>query len=184
MAKGLYLDFFPVYMTGDSPDTLPFRVEVDVDGHTFNPAHASVNERAPAREYATRSVKVRFHQRRFRQLVVGAFKRRRAICQLHHEPLLDAAHILEDRHERGLPEIPNGVALCNIHHSAYDFNILGIDPDYRVHSREDILRERDGPMLMWGLQRMGKVGLWLPSSDSQRPDRDFLDERFRRFLSA
>jgi len=184
VAKGLYQAFFPVYVTGDSPDTLTFRVEVDVDTHTFNPAHASVSERAPAREYATRSVKVRLHQRRFHQLVVGAYRTRCAICRLRHEPLLDAAHILEDRHERGLPEIPNGMALCKIHHSAYDINILGIDPDCRVHIREDILRERDGPMLMWGLQKMDKVELWLPTSDSQRPNRDFLDERFRRFLSA
>jgi putative restriction endonuclease len=60
---------------------------------------------------------------------------------------------LDGRHERpGLPEVPNGLALCKIHHSAYDVNILGVSPDYRVHIRSDVLREHDGPMLKWGLE--------------------------------
>jgi putative restriction endonuclease len=64
---------------------------------------------------------------------------------------------LDGRHERpGLPEVPNGRALCKIHHSAYDVNILGVSPDYRVHIRSDVLREHDGPMLKWGLQEMDR----------------------------
>jgi len=86
-----------------------------------------------------------------------------AICRLRHENLLDAAHILEDRHERGLPEVPNGLALYKIHHSAYDVNILGVSPDYRVHIRADVLREHDGPMLRWGLQERD-VGTRQPST--------------------
>ena len=182
--KGLYQALFPAYVTDDSPGDLAFRLEVDADVAIFDPKHADVALRAPAREYATRAVKVRLHQRRFRQLVVRAYAHRCAICQLRHEPLLDAAHILEDRHERGLPEIPNGLALCKIHHSAYDVNILGVDPDYRVHVSEDVLREKDGPMLTWGLQKMDQVTLWLPRSQEQRPNREFLAERFERFRAA
>ena len=43
--------------------------------------------------------------------------------------LLDAAHILPDRHPKGEPIVTNGLGLCTIHHSAYDANIIGIDPD-------------------------------------------------------
>lgn len=182
--KGLYQAFFPVYATSDNPEDLWFRLEADADIRVLDPLHASVAERAPAREYATRSMKVRLHQRRFRQLIVRAYRNRCAICELRHEPLLDAAHILPDRHERGEPEVPNGLSLCKIHHSAYDVHILGIDPDYRVHIREDILNERDGPMLRWGLQEMNKKELWLPRSESQKPNRGFLEERFALFRSA
>jgi putative restriction endonuclease len=69
------------------------------------------------------------------------------MCRLRHTPLLDAAHILPDRDERGNPEIPNGLSLCKIHHSAYDVGILGVDPDCRIHLRSDVLEEHDGPML-------------------------------------
>ena len=184
LQKGVYQALYPAYITADAPGELTFRVEVDVDIAVLDPTHADVDARAPARLYATRAVKVRLHQRRFRELVVRAYRTRCAMCQLRHEPLLDAAHILEDKHERGLPEIPNGLALCKIHHSAYDVNILGVDPDYRVHVREDVLEERDGPMLTWGLQKMDQVSLWLPKQESQHPNKEFLAERFERFRAA
>ena len=56
---------------------------------------------------------------------------------------------LDGRHERGLSEVTNGLALCKIHHSAYDVNILGASPDYRVHTRADVLREHDECQLTW-----------------------------------
>ena len=80
-----------------------------------------------------------------------------------------------------MPEIPNGLSLCKIHHSAFDVNILGIDPDYRVHVREDVLRERDGPMLRWGLQEMNQVALWLRRDAAHQPNREFLETRFNSF---
>jgi hypothetical protein len=63
---------------------------------------------------------------------------------------------------QGLPEIPNGLALCKIHHSAYDANILGISPDLVTHVREDILMEIDGPMLEHGLTGMAGQTIVVP----------------------
>jgi putative restriction endonuclease len=104
---------------------------------------------APLKAYATAAVKVRLHQHRFRELVVAAYGERCTVCRLHHAELLDAAHILEDRDVRGRPEVPNGLALCNIHHGAYDASIMGVAPDRRIHIRADILKEIDGPMLLY-----------------------------------
>ena len=47
-----------------------------------------------------------------------------------------------------------------------------------------MLREKDGPMLTGGLQKMDQVTLWLPRSQEQRPNREFLAERFERFRAA
>ena len=181
LEKGLYQVNHPAYVTDDSPTTLTFRVEVDVDSRLVDPSHVDVSSRAPARQYATVTAKRRLHQHRFRQLVVAAYRTRCAVCQIRHSPLIDAAHILEDRDERGLPEIPNGLALCKIHHAAYDANILGVSPDYLVHIRSDILAERDGPMLKWGLQEMDKQPLQVPRIPLQQPNREFLAERFEIF---
>jgi putative restriction endonuclease len=184
LEKGPYQVVHPVYVTADSPAELTFRVEADAESWVFDPTHADVDERAPAREYATVTAKRRLHQHRFRQLVVRAYRTRCTVCRLRHDNLLDAAHILEDRHERGLPEVPNGLALCKIHHSAYDVNILGVSPDYRVHIRADVLGEHDGPMLRWGLQEMDGGSINVPASDGQKPNREFLAERFERFRAA
>ena len=113
-----------------------------------------------------------------------AYREQCCVCRLRHIELLDAAHILPDRHPLGEPAITNGLGLCKIHHSAYDANIIGIDPDARVHVREDVLREVDGPMLKHGLQEVAGVRLVLPAKPELRPNRDFLAERFGRFEAA
>ena len=181
LEKALYQVVHPVYITGDSPGELTFRVEADAEPWVYDPARADVISRAPAREYATVTAKRRLHQHRFRQLVVRAYRTRCAVCRLKHENLLDAAHILEDKHERGLPEVPNGLALCKIHHTAYDVNILGISPDYLIHIRADILDEHDGPMLRWGLQEMNGKQLFTPTASALKPNPEFLEERFDAF---
>ena len=78
----------------------------------------------------------------------------------------------------------NGLGLCKIHHSAFDADIIGIDADVRVHVREDVLREQDGPMLRYGLREAHGSLLVLPKREVDRPNRDFLAERFVRFNSA
>ena len=65
---------------------------------------------------------------------------------------VDAAHILPDGHPRGAPIVPNGLALCTLHHAAFDRHVLGVRHDLRVEIRLDVLEEEDGPMLEHGLQ--------------------------------
>ena len=179
--KGVYEPIFPVYIVEDDPASLTFRLQADVSDRVVAFSDLSLEVNAPRREYQTVAVKRRVHQHRFRELVLKAYTRRCAICELGHASLLDAAHIMEDRDERGLPEISNGLTLCKIHHSAYDVNIRGNSPDLTVHVREDILREIDGPMLEHGLEAMAGRALRVPRRESWRPNREFLDDRFARF---
>ena len=178
ISKGVYIPHFPVYVTHDNRAEHFFTVAVqevvllrdpdDVDG----------------RRYVERVVQERIHQREFRGKVLLAYSDRCAICRLNHPELLDAAHILTDKHERGLPVVPNGLSLCKIHHSAFDANFLGIDGDYKVHINEELLQERDGPMLKHGLQEMHGARLVTPEQRTQKPDPDRLAERFAAFLAA
>jgi putative restriction endonuclease len=182
VSKGIYHPIFPCYVTGEDPTQLAFFLasdavaNLDANAPTiFTPAHEL------RRAYATRAVKVRIHQETFSQMVVSAYNTSCAVCRIKHKELLDAAHILPDRDERGRPEVPNGLALCKIHHAAYDANILGITPDYKVEIRLDVLKERDGPMLQHGLQEMHHSPLNVPRSTVLRPNKDYLDERYQAF---
>ena len=78
----------------------------------------------------------------------------------------------------------NGLALCKLHHAAYDRQVLGVRPDLVVEVRRDILDEKDGPMLRYGLQETAGVELLVPASSNQRPRADFLEERYRLFREA
>lgn len=189
---GVYDAVVPAYVVGDDPRRLQFTLMADQVSAMLtagDPVSSWLVVGDPAavalrREYATRAVLQRLHQQRFRRLVLKAYRDQCSICRLRHVELLDAAHILPDRDPRGEPVVTNGLGLCKIHHSAFDAHIIGIDPDCRVHVREDILREKDGPMLKHGLQEVAGTRLILPRSREHRPNADFLAERFDRFRAA
>ena len=87
-------------------------------------------------------------------------------------------------HERGEPVVPNGLAMCKIHHAAYDVNIIGIRPDHRVEVRGGVLADIDGPMLGRRLQEMHGPTLIVPRSTRDQPDPGRLSERYDEFRSA
>jgi putative restriction endonuclease len=102
---------------------------------------------------------------------------------LRHRELLDAAHVIPDA-EGGKPIVNNGLSLCKIHLSAFDQNIIGINPDYIIQVREDVLEEIDGPMLKHGIQEMHGNKIILPHSNSKKPDKNYLAQRYEKFRDA
>ena len=146
-------------------------------------ARVATSESEIEHKYAERIMRQRLHQPAFRARVINAYETKCAICRLAHGKLLDAAHITPDSDEDTSTSVTNGLSLCKIHHAAYDVMILGIDPDYKVHVREDILEEIDGPMLQHGIKEMAGTDLWVPSHDSSKPDRERLAARFSSFTS-
>jgi putative restriction endonuclease len=136
------------------------------------------------RGYVLRLTKQRLHQPVFRTRVLRAYADTCAMCRLRHAELLDAAHILPDTHPQGLPVVPNGLALCKIHHAAYDMNIVGIRPDLYIEVQPKVLAEVDGPMLRHGLQEMSGMRIFVPRSRDSQPDRDRLEKRYDEFRAA
>ena len=139
VAKGLYTALWPMFIVGDDPATLSVVAACD-DVEALSPGISLTAADNARRAYVTRTALVRLHQAKFRQQVLTAYASSCTVCRLRHRELLDAAHILSDRHERGEPVVPNGLALCKIHHAAFDSNILGraagsCDRDPRRHPR-------------------------------------------------
>ena len=114
---------------------------------------------------------------------IGVFLARQHFLSIPNE-LLEAAHILPDGHPQGEPVIPNGLALCKLHHAAFDAYIIGVTPDLEVKVRLDVLEEIDGPMLQHGLQGFQDRRIHVPRADYHKPNRDFLAERFELFRKA
>ena len=134
----------------------------------------------PVQAAALREVKVRLDQHRFRRDVLRAYRRRCTVCALKRSELLQAAHIVEFAAD-GIAEVTNGLALCAIHHLAYDRNLLGIDPGGVVHISRALREERDGPMLREGIQAFHGQPIALPSTAVDRPDPERLALRFETF---
>lgn len=184
VSPGRYLATWPVYIIGDDPAALTFKVAVD------DAAVGLIGDQPPSdmvdarRAYITTMVRQRLHQRSFRERVIRAYREQCALCRLRHYELLDAAHIIPDREPEGLPSVRNGISLCRFHHAAFDMFLLGITPDYTVEIRSDVLEEEDGPMLQYALKELHGVRMLLPRDKHSWPDQDALDVRYQRFKVA
>ena len=75
----------------------------------------------------------------------------------------------------------NGLPLTKIHHAAFDANLIGIDPDYRIHVSDRLLEIHDGPFLELGLKQITGTLIQLPRRIEDHPDRDRLAFRFEEF---
>lgn len=191
IVKGKYLAVWPVYIVWDDPSSLTFTVAVDdvkfvsestqTDWDNLRVADSSKDE--SRRVYITAAVRQRLHQRSFREKVLRAYRDQCAFCQLKHLELLDAAHIVPDSEPGGDPIVTNGSALCKLHHAAFDKYFLGVRPDYMIKVRHDVLGEKDGPMLLHGLQGLHRRRIVIPARKVQRPDPELLRRRYERFLS-
>ena len=185
VAQGIYTPIYPVWLVGEEPADHQFIVALDAEmraqwenANLLHPADLALR-----RQYAQTVVRQRLHQRMFRERVLIAYSSQCALCRLRHPELLDAAHIKEDS-DGGEPIVPNGVAMCAIHHRAFDHQVMGIRPDYVVQVRKDVLDEKDGPTLLHAVQGLHGIELYVPARRASRPDPELLEERYERFLKA
>ena len=89
---------------------------------------------------------------------------------------------MPDAAPHGIPSVTNGLALCTLHHAAFDRHVIGVTPDCIVQVRPDVLEQEDGPMLIHGLQGFHGQPLRVPVREEWRPDRRLLEERYALFL--
>lgn len=182
VTPGQYLAVAPVFVVSDDPAQRQVLLQVGLPVADMGPTGPVSS--ADVRAYALREVRQRLHQQRFRLTVLHAYQHRCAICTLRERALVQAAHIVEDATPEGVAAVVNGLALCAIHHLAYDRNLLGIDPAGIVHIARRLRDEHDGPMLRTGLQGFHGAGIELPRRRDERPDPDRLAVRFSRFEHA
>ena len=185
--RGWYLPVLPVWAVGEEPGLRQFVLAID-DAMQANWQNPDALLQHPAdsalrREYAISVVRRRIHQKVFRERVLAAYSKQCSLCNLRHTELLDAAHIKEDS-DGGEPVVPNGVAMCALHHRAFDNNVIGIRPDYVVETNPTVLMEQDGPTLQYAIQGVHGHGLNLPARQEAHPDPELLEERYERFRTA
>ncbi|HCW7016906.1 TPA: HNH endonuclease [Citrobacter farmeri] len=112
----------------------------------------------------------------FRQQVLRAYNYECAICgfNMRHDNTsvaLEAAHIKWKQHG-GPCEIPNGLALCAIHHKAFDKGSIGLDENMRVQISEAVNGSGIVGRLFWDFQ--GK-NISLPQIKAYYPQDEFVE---------
>lgn len=121
----------------------------------------------------------------FRRAVLTAYEYRCAVCswdiRIGDTPVgLEAAHIKWVQY--GGPDVvPNGLALCSLHHKLLDKGLLTVSPEYRVQISE---RTVAGRSFEERLLPYHEKSILLPSERKNYPDRRYLAWHSKQVLKS
>lgn len=184
VAEGVYTALFPCFIESIDVQTMTCRVSVAPALSLTRGEHIlrDVAAERIERRYALRETRVRLHQAEFRERVLAAYGARCAMTGLPVPELLEAAHIVPDAHEQGVADVNNGICLSRIHHRAFDANLIGVTPDYRIQVSERLMDMQDGVILEGGLKALHGRQLTLPNNEMDLPCQELLAFRFDEFV--
>jgi putative restriction endonuclease len=111
----------------------------------------------------------------FTQAVREAYNRKCAICGSEREtpggnPEVEAAHIYP-KHEGGSDDVRNGIALCKLHHWAFDSGWLSL-----TDSCEVIVKDAPDRTGYHEFKRLEGESIHLPDEDTEHPHPKFIQE--------
>ena len=112
----------------------------------------------------------------FKKRVLTAYSFRCAVCGIQLN-LVEAAHIIPVNHENGTDETRNGLALCALHHKAYDRALITVDDTYSVALNQDRVAELKRLSRDEGLSAFSQALrplILLPPSVSDRPHAEYI----------
>lgn len=120
-----------------------------------------------------REVKVRLHQRFFREAVLASYGISCCVCNNRIPQLLTAAHIIPWGKREDLRANPrNGLCLCTLHHNAFDCGLWTIDESYEVKLSSKLIPYLPSKTLEANFIQYSKTKICMP--DKFWPAKDFL----------
>ena len=138
--------------------------QIDSLGSSINKKEADIDYREARR---------RERDHTFAQMVKKAYQEKCAVCGKRRaspdgNPEAEAAHI-HPKGEGGPDDIQNGIALCKLHHWAFDSGWISLTEDYEVVVRDR--PERDGYSDLIGYEG---TDLHLPDDSDKQPQVDYI----------
>ncbi len=172
---GAYIEHLPdLHSIAQSPPDVRLLDEIAANPGNADPVveRASTGPRRTVLAWIARKLR----DASFRDRVLTAYKNRCAFCGIQLG-LLDAAHIIPVGIANN-DNTSNGLALCALHHRAFDRVLVTVMPDYNVAvnpKRIDVLGRLD---LTGGIQEFRdqlRQTIVEPHEASQRPDRGAIE---------
>ena len=182
LRESTYQPVFPVWVEDfDTEAGYVLLAAADIKDNRLSSVTA-VRENLPQaveKSWSLRTAWARNHQAWFSTRIKTAYQWRCAFSGLPIRELLVGAHIIPDA-EGGPASVHNGICMTTLHHTAFDSNLLGIDPDFRIHVSPLLRDNKDGALLA-NLKSLEGQQLRLPGNLVDRPDLTLLERRFKKF---
>ncbi|MBI4000294.1 MAG: HNH endonuclease [Nitrospira defluvii] len=120
-----------------------------------------------------REVKVRLHQKFFREAVLASYGSSCCVCCNPVPQLLTAGHIIPWANREDLRANPrNGLCLCSLHHDAFDCGLWTIEDSYEIRLSPELMAYLPNSTLESGFINYSKTKIRMP--DKFWPEKAFL----------
>lgn len=120
-----------------------------------------------------REVKIRLHQRFFREAVMASYGSSCCVCSNPIPQLLTAGHIIPWANREDLRANPrNGLCLCSLHHDAFDNGLWTIEDSYEIRLSSELMAYLPNKTLESGFVDYSKTRIRMP--DKFWPEKEFL----------
>ncbi|WP_235570075.1 HNH endonuclease [Lysobacter sp. Root916] len=119
----------------------------------------------------------RYRAADFRRRVLGAYGNRCAMCGVQLN-LIDAAHIVPVASDDSSDATSNGIALCKLHHAAFDRNLVSFDAEYRIEVSNSELVKLESKRRHEGSENFVanlKAAILLPNDRRDYPGKRFIE---------
>lgn len=129
-----------------------------------------------ARQLVVSQITRKYRAYDFRSRVLGAYGHHCAFCGVQLN-LVDAAHIIPVAADSSTDETANGIALCKLHHAAFDRNLLSVDEDYKIEisgSESEKLRAEGRLDGISAFRKNLKTAILLPHDRRDYPARTYI----------
>ena len=158
------------------PEALWAGAQYLLDRYFAESLHDDLVAEVGIHQHTQPALKTRKRNPEFRREVIRAYEHRCAVCdydiRLDNNLMgLEAAHIQWHAYD-GPDEVSNGLALCTLHHKAFDLGGISLLDDLRLVVSDD-LHGQNRAFGLWFLDHKGKP-IRAPRHDNQRPDSLFL----------
>lgn len=174
---GTYIEFLePLHDSGTVPAEAAILSKIAEDPDDVEDAEIDADVAGP-RKTAILTTKKALRALDFGRRVLTAYGHACAMCNTQLR-LIDGAHILPVAHEDSTDQTSNGVALCALHHRAYDRGLVTFDASMKVLINASIVAQLKADDRAGGLasfQKGLRPLITIPPDKRDRPAAKFVD---------
>ncbi len=184
-------DFFLEYVSkledihgfGESVDDLRVLETVMDEGanEEFILNNETLNQVTQTRRSTVVRITRKIREASFKRRVLTAYGHQCAFCLIQLK-LVDAAHIIPVAHERSTDETSNGIALCPLHHRAFDQSLVTINERYETMINRRSMTYLSSINLDGGMTRFIeeiRQTIHIPRALRERPNINYIGEANR-----
>ncbi len=183
LAPAVYLPQFPVYVTDWDASEGRVRVALGLECATRQDLVQAELLSSALPRYTYRRMQDRVLMARFRVEVLEAYQNTCAFSGMAQPQLVDAVPIVQGQSGHIL-NVTEGLCLSRLHHAAFDANLLGIDPDGRIHVSKQLDSHGARDTFAQNLISLAGSRIEVPRAPEFQPNRDLLAARFEQFQAG